>query len=114
MALGVIRVAHARGIAIPDDIAIVGFDGLDEAAHVTPSLTTIVQPLYELGELGVREVLAAANEAPGPGAVRSLTLPTQLVIRESAPAVAGAASGARQAGGQHGIDSTDEEGHPPP
>ncbi len=62
MALGVIRAAHARGIAIPDAIAIVGFDGLDEAAHITPSLTTVVQPLYELGELGVREVLAVANE----------------------------------------------------
>ena len=88
MAVGVIRAAHARGIAIPDAIAIVGFDGLDEAAHITPSLTTVVQPLYELGELGVREVLAVANDAPGPGAVRSLTLSTQLVIRESAPAVA--------------------------
>ncbi len=79
--------AHARGIAIPDDIAVVGFDGLDEAAHITPTLTTIVQPLYELGELAVREVLAVANEAPGRGAVRSLTLATQLLIRESAPAV---------------------------
>ena len=95
MALGVIRVAHARGIAIPDDIAIVGFDGLDEAAHFTPSLTTVVQPLCELGELAVREVLAVANEAPGRGAVRSLTLATQLVIRESAPALATAASGSR-------------------
>ena len=91
-----------------------GFDGLDEAAQFTPSLTTVVQPLYELGELGVREVLAAANETTGPSAVRSLTLPTQLVIRESAPAVADAASGPRQADGRHGIDSTDEEGHPPP
>ena len=108
MALGVIRVAHARGIAIPDDIAIVGFDGLDEAAHITPSLTTVAQPLYELGELGVREVLAAANGAPGPGAVRSLTLPTQLVIRESAPAIATAATGSRQGSlGDHGIDITD-------
>jgi LacI family transcriptional regulator len=88
MALGVLRVAHARGIAIPDDIAVVGFDGLDEGAHFTPTLTTVVQPLYELGELAVREVLAVAKEAPGRGTVRSLTLATQLVVRESAPAVA--------------------------
>ncbi len=92
MGLGVIRAAHARGIAIPDAIAIIGFDGLDEAAHITPSLTTVVQPLYELGELGVREVLAVANEPSGPGAVRSLTLSTQLVVRESAPAIATAPS----------------------
>jgi LacI family transcriptional regulator len=88
MALGVLRVAHARGIAIPDDIAVVGFDGLDEAAHFTPSLTTVVQPLRELGELAVREILGIASEARGRGTVRSLTLATQLVVRESAPAVA--------------------------
>ena len=58
--------ARARGIGIPDDLAVVGFDGLDEAAHFTPSLTTVVQPLRELGELAVREVLSIANEANGP------------------------------------------------
>ena len=55
MALGVLRIANERGIAIPDTIAVVGFDGLDEAAHFTPTLTTVVQPLRELGELAVRE-----------------------------------------------------------
>ena len=86
MALGVLHVAHARGIAIPDAIAVVGFDGLDEAAHFTPTLTTVIQPLRELGELAVREVLSIAGESAGRGTVRSLTLATQLVIRESAPA----------------------------
>jgi LacI family transcriptional regulator len=86
MALGVLHVAQARGIAIPDDIAVVGFDGLDEAAHFSPTLTTVVQPLRELGELAVREVLAIAKEARGRETVRSLTLATQLVVRESAPA----------------------------
>lgn len=92
MALGVLHVAHTRGIAIPEDVAVVGFDGLDEAAHFTPSLTTVVQPLRELGELAVREVLAIASEAHGRGTVRSLTLATQLIIRESAPAAARPAS----------------------
>lgn len=92
MALGVLHVAHARGIAIPEDVAVVGFDGLDEAAHFTPSLTTVVQPLRELGELAVQEVLAIASEAHGKGTVRSLTLATQLIIRESAPAAARPAS----------------------
>ena len=87
MALGVLRVAHARGIAIPDDIAVVGYDGLDEAAQFTPSLTTVIQPLRELGELAVREILGIAGEARGRGTVRSLSLATQLIVRESAPAV---------------------------
>ena len=51
-----------RGIAIPDDLAVVGFDGLDEGAQFTPSLTTVVQPLRELGELAVREVLCAIGQ----------------------------------------------------
>jgi LacI family transcriptional regulator len=87
MALGVLRLAHSRGIRIPEDVAVVGFDGLDEGAHFTPSLTTVVQPLRELGELAVREVLAIASEARGVGSVRSLSLATQLIVRESAPAV---------------------------
>jgi LacI family transcriptional regulator len=90
MALGVLRAAHARGIRVPEDVAVVGFDGLDEAAQFIPSLTTIVQPLRELGELAVREVLAIANQEPGRGIVRNLSLATELVIRESAPAPTGA------------------------
>ncbi len=86
MALGVLHLAHARGIAVPEDVAVVGFDGLDEAAHFTPSLTTVVQPLRELGELAVREILAIAGEARGRATVRGLTLATQLIVRESAPA----------------------------
>ena len=64
----------------------VGFDGLAEAAQFTPSLTTVVQPLGELGQLGVRELLGLLEEEPGHGTVRSLTLATELVIRDSAPA----------------------------
>jgi LacI family transcriptional regulator len=92
MALGVLRVAHARGIAVPDDLAVVGFDGLDEGAQFTPSLTTIVQPLRELGELAVREVIAATTGKADASAIRTQVLATQLVVRESAPAIADAKS----------------------
>jgi LacI family transcriptional regulator len=84
MALGVLRAARLRGIAVPDDLAVVGFDGLDEGAEFTPSLTTVVQPLRELGELAVRELLANAQDDEIE--IRSQTLTTELVIRESAPA----------------------------
>ena len=86
MALGIFHAAHQRGIAIPDDLAVVGFDGLVEGAQFTPSLTTVNQPLGELGQLAVRELLRLVNDEPGHGEVRSLTLATELIIRESAPA----------------------------
>ncbi len=86
MALGAMHVMHARGISIPDKIAVVGFDGLEEAAWFTPPLTTIRQPLGELGQMAVREVLAINGDDPGQRSVRSLTLATELVVRGSAPA----------------------------
>lgn len=86
MALGVFHTAHRRGIAIPDDVAVVGFDGLVEGAQFTPSLTTVSQPLGPLGQMAVRELLGLLDEQPGREAVRSLTLSTELIIRESAPA----------------------------
>ena len=45
MALAAMAVLHARGIAVPNQVAVVGFDGLEEGAYFTPSLTTIRQPL---------------------------------------------------------------------
>jgi LacI family transcriptional regulator len=88
MALGFLHAAHEKGIAVPSDVAIIGFDGLDEGAYFTPSLTTVIQPLRELGELAVREVIAMARDEAGAAIVRNLTLATQLVVRESAPAAA--------------------------
>jgi DNA-binding LacI/PurR family transcriptional regulator len=86
MALGIIRAAGRRGINIPDDLALVGFDGLDEGEQFTPSLTTVVQPLRRLGHLAVDELLAMVDEEPGSVPVRAMTLGTELVVRESAPA----------------------------
>jgi LacI family transcriptional regulator len=91
MALGVLHVANQRGIAIPGDLAVVGFDGLDEAAQFTPSLTTVRQPLNELGRLAVRELLVAVDE-PERTPVRALSLAPELIVRESAPAASQAAT----------------------
>lgn len=85
MALGALHVAFRRGIRIPDDLAVVGFDGLPEAAEFNPSLTTIRQPLRELGKLAVDELIARIEERPGRGAGSALTLPTELIVRDSAP-----------------------------
>jgi LacI family transcriptional regulator len=86
MALGALNVMHRRGISVPDDIAVVGFDGMDEGEFFSPSLTTVRQPLRELGQLAVREILATAGEPSGRSPVHALTLATELIVRESAPA----------------------------
>lgn len=109
MALGALHAAHRRRIAIPDDLAVVGFDGLIEGAQFTPSLTTISQPLGELGQLAVRELLGLLDEEPGQGVVRSLTLATELVVRESAPAPANPRAG--QAGTVH-VAATTQRAQP--
>lgn len=85
MALGLFHAAHDRGIAIPEQVAVVGFDGLAEGAQFTPSLTTIGQPLRELGRLAVRELLATIDLEPGQVEVRNVTLATELLVRDSAP-----------------------------
>jgi LacI family transcriptional regulator len=85
MALGLLHVAHQRGIAVPDTIAVVGFDGLIEGAQFSPSLTTIGQPLRELGRLAVEELRSSIDDDQGYAAVRHVTLATELVVRDSAP-----------------------------
>ena len=86
MALGVLHAASARGIRVPDDLAVVGFDGLPESAQFIPALTTVSQPLRELGITAVQQVLAQVNGDPGARG-RTITLPTELIIRDSAPAL---------------------------
>ena len=84
MALGALQVANRLGIRIPERLAVVGFDGLPEAAAFTPSLTTIVQPLAEMGRIAVAELLEAVNtEAPLPA--RAVTLSTTIMVGDSAP-----------------------------
>lgn len=85
MALGLLHVANERRIQVPGRLAVVGFDGLDEGAQFSPSLTTIGQPLRELGRLAVRELLSTIDADHGQAEVRNLTLATELIVRDSAP-----------------------------
>lgn len=89
MALGLLHAAGERRIGVPGDVAVVGFDGLLEGAHFSPSLTTIVQPLRELGRLAVQEVMAQIDADHDARAVRNLALATELLVRDSAPRAGG-------------------------
>jgi DNA-binding LacI/PurR family transcriptional regulator len=80
LALGVMDAAAERGISVPSELSVAGFDDVPEAAAATPPLTTIRQPHRSKGSEAVRLLLE------GPGA-ESVVLPTELVVRAStAPA----------------------------
>jgi len=81
MADGALRTLRAAGRRVPDDVAVIGFDDVEVARYTDPPLTTVRQPIAELGRSLVRQVLRlAAGEHVEP----ALLLPTELVIRESA------------------------------
>ncbi len=83
MALGLLHEAARRGIAVPSDLAVTGFDGLPEGAYFTPALTTVTQPLREVGMAAVAAVLEEADGACDPG--RVITFAAELIVRDSAP-----------------------------
>ena len=84
-AVGVLDGLRAAGRAVPDDVAVIGFDDIAIAAHTQPALTTIRQPSHDMGEAAATMLLAHLAGAPMP--TEPLVLPTSLVIRESAPAM---------------------------
>jgi LacI family transcriptional regulator len=73
--------ARARAVRVPEDLSIVGFDDLEEAGIVTPALTTIRQPLAEMGRIAV-SLLMRLLENQRLEALH-VELGTRLVVRES-------------------------------
>jgi LacI family transcriptional regulator len=81
MAVGVIQAAAARGLRVPGDISVVGFDDSAEATMTVPALTTVRQPLAELGRTAVSLLLRQiGNRRLEPLRVE---LATRLVVRDS-------------------------------
>ncbi|SIM79790.1 LacI family DNA-binding transcriptional regulator [Micromonospora cremea] len=82
VALGALVGALGRGLRVPQDLVITGFDDAPMAALVSPPLTTVRQPVRELAAEAARLILRAAD-APGAPAPDSIVLPTELVVRRS-------------------------------
>jgi LacI family transcriptional regulator len=80
-AIGALNVARRRGIRVPEELSIVGFDDTFQATIVTPRLTTVRQPLAELGRMGV-SLLSRLVEGQRLDALR-IELETELMVRES-------------------------------
>jgi len=82
MAFGVIAELKSRGLWIPADVSVIGFDDVDFAARITPSLTTIRQPAIELGKRSAQLLLDHVIHGH-PLEARHLSLPVRLVVRDS-------------------------------
>ena len=90
-AVGVLCAARELGVAIPQTLAVVGFDDIPLASFISPSLTTIAQPKFELGHKAMQMALSLM-EPGAPGAreeVHDISLKGELIIRESTVGKAG-------------------------
>jgi DNA-binding LacI/PurR family transcriptional regulator len=81
-AIGCIRALHDARLRVPQDVSVVGFDDIKEAAFQTPSLTTIRQPLHQMGALAVEKLLEQLRASNGREHAQIAVAP-ELIVRES-------------------------------
>lgn len=79
-ALGAIRAIRDAGLRVPEDVSVVGFDDIASAAYQNPGLTTVRQPLYEMGQRAA-DTLVARMERPDQPAPRTISLEPSLIVR---------------------------------
>ena len=79
IAIGMMEAARVRGLRVPDDLSVTGFDDTEVATVATPPLTVIRQPLHEMGRVALRSVLRLA--AGDPLDSHHVELATELVVR---------------------------------
>jgi LacI family transcriptional regulator len=82
IAIGALQAAREARVAVPDELAVIGFDDIDAAALVQPALTTVVIPAYEMGQQCGRLLLARMTPGAG-GPAREVVVPTRLIVRSS-------------------------------
>lgn len=101
MALGVLQVLDQHGLRVPEDVAVVGFDGIPLTEYTSPALTTVCQPLPEMAKAAIQLLLDRIQEE-GPDEPQFIRLVPDLIIRDSTtrrhPALAGAATLVQAAG----------------
>ena len=82
-AVGVLRALYEAGVRVPDDMAVVGFHGLDVGQFTTPALTSVGHARAELGELGASLLLDRIAHQSFGELLAEQVLPVELLIRES-------------------------------
>lgn len=86
IALGLVWEARRRGIQVPGDLSVLGLDDIELAAQISPTLTTIQLPRYEIGSTAMHMMLSLIGEASGavePRSPQHHVISSRLVIRQS-------------------------------
>jgi DNA-binding LacI/PurR family transcriptional regulator len=83
-AMGALRALKGRGLRVPEDVSLLGYDDIDAAPYLDPPLTTLAQPKYTLGHMALHMALDLIE---GRQEVQDVLLRPQLVIRDSCAAV---------------------------
>ena len=81
MAIGAIKALRKRNLRVPEDISVMGFDGIPLSEYIEPALTTVVQPIYEMGRTAARLLLEGIKKGVEPK--DHIVLDTRIEIRES-------------------------------
>jgi phosphoserine phosphatase RsbU/P len=107
MALGALNALSERGVAVPERVSVVGFDDIEAARYATSPLTTVAQPLQEIGKRALETVV---NQLYTTNPPQSTVLPARLVRRQSTVTVLDSAPPTDpNRGAQTGLESTVEQ-----
>lgn len=82
-AIGAIRAIREAGLEVPTDVSVIGFDDIESANYHHPTLTTVRQPLKEMGEIAAKTLLQAIESKPG---AAEIAVKPQLMVRQSTAA----------------------------
>ena len=82
-AIGAIRALKEAGLEVPEDVSVIGFDDVSEAKFHNPALTTIRQPLKQMGALGVEHLLEKIHHNVDEDIFRDVTVEPELIVRQS-------------------------------
>lgn len=97
MAIGVIREAEAHGIVVPDELSVVGFDGIDAAGWIEPVLTTVEQPIDEIAATAIRALRALIDD--GSRSLPNYVFRPRLRVGRSTAPIAGTTTSSRSSNG---------------
>jgi LacI family transcriptional regulator len=80
--MGAIRALREANLSVPDDVSVIGFDDIQHAAYQNPGLTTVRQPLREMGRVAAEILLRRINR-PGSDLYDKQTVEPELIVRET-------------------------------